>query len=164
MSLPAPLAMIAAMSRNRVIGDRGQLPWHEPEDQRHFRTTTIGHAVIMGRKTFEALGKALPRRRNIVVTRQAGWSAPGCEVVPGLDEALALARSSDALPFIGGGGEIYLMALPLTTLIYLTTVNAEVSGDAYFPELDPGQWQERERKSVGGGRLLFQVLDRRDAP
>jgi dihydrofolate reductase len=153
-----PLAMIAAMSKNRVIGDQGRLPWHEPEDQRFFRTTTLDHALIMGRKTFECLGRPLPRRRNIVITRQPAWAMAGVEVVATLAEAIALARTSDAMPFIGGGGEIYTLALPLATRIYLTVVDVEVIGDAYFPELAPASWRESERRS--SGRLLFRTLER----
>jgi dihydrofolate reductase len=153
-----PLAMIAAMSRNRVIGDQGRLPWREPEDQRHFRATTLEHALIMGRKTFDCLGRPLPRRRNIVISRQQGWRMSGVEVVATLEEAIALARTSDAMPFIGGGGEIYALALPLATRIYLTVVDVEVAGDAFFPQLEPGSWRESERRA--SGRLLFQTLER----
>jgi dihydrofolate reductase len=125
---------------------------------RFFRTTTLGHAVIMGRKTFASLGRALPKRRNIIITRQPGWAAEGCEVVGSLLEAIALARTTDSLPFITGGGEIYAQALPLATRIYLTTVDVEAQGDAHFPELDERQWRESERRV--SGRLLFRTLER----
>jgi len=162
MSALAPLAMIAAMSRNRVIGAQGVLPWHEPEDMRFFRTTTLGHAVIMGRKTFESLGRALPKRRNLVITRQSGWTAEGCEVVQDLTQAISLARATDPMPFITGGGEVYALALPLATRIYLTTVAVEVPGDAHFPEFDESQWRETERRV--SGRLLFRTLERGTLP
>ena len=134
-----PLAMVAAMARNRVIGNGGQLPWHEPADLAHFKRTTSGHAVIMGRKTWESLGKALPKRRNLVVTRQPGFIAPGAEVFAELAHAIAAARLTDAEPMIIGGGEIYTLALPLATRIELTEIAAEPIGDAYFPILGP-QW------------------------
>jgi dihydrofolate reductase len=153
-----PLAMIAAMSRNRVIGNQGLLPWHEPEDARFFRATTLGHAIIMGRKTFESLGRALPKRRNIVITRLSTWSAPGAEVVPTLAAGIRLGREQDALPFITGGGEIYAQALPLATRIHLTVVDCEAAGDAFFPEFDEAQWRESERRV--SGRLLFRTLER----
>jgi dihydrofolate reductase len=150
--------MVAAMARNRVIGHRGQLPWHEPEDLKHFRDVTVGHAVVMGRKTFDALGKPLPRRRNLVVTRTRGWAAPGCEVFADLDAAVIAARATDPEPRIIGGGEIYALALPQATLIYLTVVDVEPAGDAWFPELDERQWRERERRE--SGRLVFRTLER----
>ena len=134
-----PLAMVAAMARNRVIGNGGQLPWHEPADLAHFKRTTSGHAVIMGRKTWESLGKALPKRRNLVVTRQPGFIAPGAEVFAELAHAIAAARLTDTEPMIIGGGEIYTLALPLATRIELTEIAAEPIGDAYFPILGP-QW------------------------
>ncbi len=158
MTAPAPLAMIAAMSQNRIIGSQGSLPWNEPEDTRFFKTTTLGHALIMGRKTFLALGRPLPRRRNIVITRQGGWSREGVEVVATLDEAIRLARTSDAMPFIGGGGEIYALALPLATRIYLTVVEMEATGDAAFPELPAREWRESGRRV--SGRLTFLTLER----
>jgi dihydrofolate reductase len=153
-----PLAMISAMSKNRVIGNQGLLPWNEPEDMRFFRTTTLDHAIIMGRKTFEALGRALPKRRNIVITRLASWSAPGVEVVPTLEAGIRLGREHDALPFITGGGEIYALALPLATRLYLTVVDCEAVGDAFFPEVDETQWRESARRL--SGRLLFRTLER----
>jgi dihydrofolate reductase len=158
MNLRAPLAMIAAMARNRVIGSQGDLPWNEPEDTRFFKATTLGHALIMGRKTFDALGRPLPKRRNIVITRQQGWRREGVEVVATLDEAIRLARQSDPMPFIGGGGEIYALALPLATRIYLTVVDMEAAGDAAFPELPALDWRVTERRE--SGRLTFQTLER----
>ena len=153
------LTLIAAMSSNRVIGAAGQLPWHEPEDLRFFKATTAGHAVIMGRKTWDALGRPLPNRRNLIITRQNGFVANGAEVFATLDAAVAAARSSDAEPMVIGGGEIYRQALPSATLIHLTEVRGEVVGDATFPELDPAAWNViSERES---GRLLFRSYARR---
>lgn len=131
-----PLTLVAAMARNRVIGNQGQLPWHEPADLAHFKRITTGHAVIMGRKTWESLGRPLPRRRNLVVTRQSGFSAPGIEVHATLEAAIAAARATDPEPHIIGGGEIYAQALPLATRIELTEIATEPLGDAWFPVLD----------------------------
>lgn len=154
----APLAMIAAMGSNRVIGADGKLPWHEPEDLRYFKATTSGHAVIMGRKTWEALGRPLPKRRNLVVTRQAGFAAPGAEVFATLDAAIASARVGDPEPMIIGGGEIYRLALPRATRIHLTEVRCEPAGDATFPDLDPRQWRVASERT--SGNLTFRVYER----
>ncbi|MBA2480596.1 MAG: dihydrofolate reductase [Planctomycetes bacterium] len=153
-----PLALVAAMSLNRVIGRLGELPWHEPEDLRHFRDLTVGHAVIMGRKTFDVLGKPLPRRRNLIITRKPDWTSEGCEVFADLASAIAAARTTDAEPRIIGGGEIYAQALPLATIIHLTVIGIQVEGDAFFPELDDKVWRERERR--GSGHLAFRTLER----
>lgn len=154
-----PLTLIAAMSSNRVIGAAGALPWHEPEDLRFFKATTAGHAVIMGRKTWDALGRPLPKRRNLVVTRQPGFAAAGAETFPSLDAAVAAARATDPEPMVIGGGEIYRQALPIATRIHLTEVRGEVDGDATFPDLDPAAWNvASERES---GRLVFRTYERR---
>ena len=143
-----PLAMVAAMASNRVIGHHGQLPWHEPADLAHFKRLTTGHAVIMGRKTWEALGRPLPRRRNLVVTRQTGFSAPGIEVFATLEAAIAAARTTDREPHVIGGGEIYTLALPLATRIELTEIATEPLGDAWFPTLDE-HWGVTLERVVG---------------
>ncbi len=150
MSVEAPpdLVLVAAMGRNRVIGDRGRLPWHEPADLAHFKRITTGHAVIMGRKTWESLGRPLPRRRNLVVTRQAGLNAPGAEVFAGLDAAIAAGRTTDPAPCIIGGGEIYAAALPLATRIELTEIAADPPGDAFFPPLGLG-WRIASERIEG---------------
>ena len=154
-----PLALIAAHARNRVIGNHGDLPWHEPEDLAHFKRTTTGHAVIMGRKTAESLKlRPLPKRRNLVVSRQPGLVLPGFEVFTELSSAIAAARTSDPEPMIIGGGEIYRLALPLVTTMHLTMVDRVYAGDAYFPDIDETQWRERERHVSGG--LIFRTLDR----
>jgi dihydrofolate reductase len=157
-----PLTLIAAMSSNRVIGAAGALPWHEPEDLRFFKATTAGHAVIMGRKTWDALGRPLPKRRNLVVTRQPGFAAAGAEIFPTLEAAVAAARAGDGEPMVIGGGEIYRRALPLATRVHLTEVRGEVAGDTTFPELDPRDWRlASERES---GRLVFRTYERAPAP
>ncbi len=154
-----PLALIAAMAKNRVIGNHGDLPWHEPEDLAHFKRTTLGHAVIMGRKTAESLKlRPLPKRRNLVVTRQAGLTLPGFEVFTALDDAIAAARTTDPEPMIIGGGELYALALPRITIMYLTVVDRDSTGDAFFPAFDERQWTERERRISGA--LVFRTLVR----
>lgn len=127
------------MAENRVIGSRGRLPWHLPEDMRRFKSLTTGHTVIMGRKTFETLRQPLPQRRNILITSNRGYRVDGAEVVHSLDEALALARNESEV-FIAGGGQVYRLALPLASRIYLTVVHATYDGDAFFPEFPTADW------------------------
>lgn len=134
------ISLVVAASTNNVIGVNGALPWHLPEDLRHFKRITMGKPMIMGRTTFEAIGRALPGRRNIVLTRQSGYSAEGCEVVPDVAAALSSAGDADEIMVIGGG-EIYRQFLSLAERIYLTRVQAEIAGDTLFPELDPDEWQ-----------------------
>lgn len=154
-----PLALIAAMARNRTIGDRGELPWNEPEDLAHFKALSTGHAVIMGRKTAESLKlRPLPRRRNLVVTRQAGLALPGFEVFSDLAAAITAARSGDPEPLVIGGAEIYRLALPRITTMHLTVVQRDCPGDAFFPEFDERDWRERTTRSSGA--LVFRTLDR----
>ena len=132
------------MDRARVIGVGNKMPWHLPDELKHFRSVTSGYPVVMGRKTFESIGRPLPNRRNIVITRQPGYIAPGCEVVPSLTDGLELV-GNDA--FVIGGGEIYAQALPLANRLYLTYVDTEVAGgDTRFPQVDPAEWREIERE------------------
>ena len=142
------ISQIAAMSKNRVIGKDNKLPWHMPDDLAYFFRTTRGRHIIMGRKNFEANGQALPNRINIVVTRQASYNAPGCIVVPGIEEALEHARKNgETEAFIVGGGEIYEASMPETERIYLTIIDVELEGDVFFPELDEEEWKVvREEK------------------
>ncbi len=128
--------LVAAVSRDLCIGRGGALPWHLPEDLKRFRAITTGHAIVMGRKTFDSIGRALPNRRNIVVSRAPGFVAPpGVEVARDLDLALELALDTDAEPKVIGGGEIYRQALPLATRLFITWVDQDVSDcDARFPE------------------------------
>ncbi len=139
------VSLIAAMSDNRVIGDRGKLPWRLPADLKYFKRTTSGHTIIMGRKTWESIGcKALPNRRNIVVTRQRDYAVVGAERAASVDEALAMS-ANDGEVFIVGGGEIYRSALPRADRIYMTLVHGAFQGDATFPELPEG-WRESGRE------------------
>jgi dihydrofolate reductase len=156
----APLALIVAAARNGVIGKDGGLPWHLPEDLKHFKRTTTGHAIIMGRKTHESVGRPLPKRRNIVVTRQPGAQFPGCETANGLDEAIALARATDECPFIIGGASLYLAALPLATELHVTTIDEDVEGDTHFLE-DLSEFVEVDRRDGETEGVTFRLLRRR---
>ena len=120
------------MSKNRVIGDSNTLIWHLPEDLKRFRQLTTGNTIVMGRKTYESIGKPLPNRRSIIITRDLDYSVEGCEVVNSLEEALLLSNSDC---FIIGGGEIYRQAIDIADRIYLTLINKEFEGDTSFPEL-----------------------------
>ncbi len=135
------ISMIVAMAKNRLIGRNGQLPWHLPSDLRRFKRLTMGHVLLMGRRTFESIGKPLPGRRTIVLSRDPDYRATGCEVAPGLDAALQLAGSVEEV-FICGGAEIYRQALPLAAKIYLTELDTEIAGDNFFPELPIGTFRE----------------------
>jgi dihydrofolate reductase len=153
------LELIVARARNGVIGDRGALPWRLPEDLAHFKRTTLGHPVVMGRRTWDSIGRALPGRRNIVVTRNPAWQAPGAEAAPDLAAALALCDGGDAAPparvFLIGGAQLYAQALAgHVDAIHLTEIDADFAGDARFPALEPGRWREtlRTRIAADAGR------------
>ncbi|GEM84349.1 MAG: dihydrofolate reductase [Meiothermus sp.] len=136
------IALVVAMDKNRAIGRGGALPWHLPDDLKRFRALTLGKTVLMGRKTYESIGRPLPQRRNVVLTRDPAFHAEGLEVVHSLEEALKL---GDELMVIGGG-EVYAMFLPLATHLYLTLVDTAVSGaDAFFPQWDRAGWRETYR-------------------
>ncbi|WP_394829811.1 dihydrofolate reductase [Pendulispora albinea] len=156
----AALALIAAVARNGIIGKDGGLPWRIPEDLRHFKRTTTGHAVIMGRKTYDEVKKPLPNRRNLVVTRQPQLVLEGCEVVSSLDEAIALAQAGDPEPFIIGGGEIYRLSLPKVTRMYLTYIDRDAEGDVRFPEYDRAAFREVDRKVGETPGVTFVTLER----
>ncbi len=136
------VAMVVAIAENRAIGKDNQLLWHLPKDLKHFKQITAGHTIIMGRKTFDSMGKPLPNRRNIVISRNKDLELPGAELVGSVQEALALCAADEEEVYIIGGGEIYKMAMPLTDKIYLTVVQHSFDGDAYFPEIEPGEWKE----------------------
>ncbi len=137
------LSIIVATAENNAIGNGNKLLWHLPADLKHFKQITSGHTIIMGRKTFDSVGKPLPYRRNIIITRQKGLSIPGAEVVNTLDEALALCHE-DVEVFIGGGAEIYKMAMDLTDKIYLTVVKGTFTADTFFPAINPDEWTETD--------------------
>ena len=141
------VSFVVAVAENGVIGSNGELPWSSlPDDLQHFKRLTLGHPVVMGRRTYDSLGRALPKRPNIVVTRQAGWAAPGCETAGSLPAALARAHQLDEEVCVIGGGEIYREALPAADVIYLTEVHHSFEGDAYFPPLSPSEWREETRE------------------
>ncbi len=141
------IAIIAAMSRNRVIGSEGAIPWHIPADLRRFRELTLGHTVIMGRKTFEAIGRPLPGRKNVVVTGQRNYAREDTLVVHSLTEAIESSDPAEEL-FICGGSEIYRQALPLCAKIYLTIVDLDIEGDAYFPPVPADNFRELSRETI----------------
>ncbi|MCZ6559577.1 MAG: type 3 dihydrofolate reductase, partial [Gammaproteobacteria bacterium] len=133
------ISLILAMGRNRVIGRDNQLPWHLPADLAHFKATTMGKPILMGRKTWESIGKALPGRKNIVLTGQAGYTTDGATVVNSIDEAIAACESAEELMVIGGAG-VYQAFLPRAQKIYLTQIDNDIEGDTFFPQLDEQEW------------------------
>jgi len=138
-----PLALIVAQSLNRVIGVNNALPWHLPEDLKYFKATTMGKPIVMGRKTYDSIGRPLPGRTNIVVTRQTDWMADGVKVAGTLAEAVALASAEEPQEImVIGGAQIYELMLPAADRIYLTQVHAEIEGDAWFPALPAAQWRQ----------------------
>jgi len=143
------IALIWAMARNRVIGNQNTLPWHLPADMRHFRELTTGHPVLMGRKTFESLGRPLPDRTNIVITTDRHYATQGCIVAHSLDEALTLAAShvspNNSEIFVIGGEQLYTQMLCHADRLYMTQVETDAEGDAWFPEFDLGSWNEIQR-------------------
>jgi len=160
------LALIAAVARNGIIGRDNGLVWQEAQDQRHFRATTMGCPVVMGRKTWESLPprfRPLPGRRNIVVTRQTAYPAPGADTAAGLPQALALVADAP-LVFVIGGAELYALALPLAHRLELTEIHADLDGDAHFPRVDPQTFVETRRtphSAADGTRFDFVGYTRR---
>ena len=158
------ITLVVAASANDVIGRDGALPWHISEDLKHFKAITMGHPIVMGRRTFESIGRALPGRLNVVVTRNADYTAEGCTVVDSPAAALRAAEGADEVMIIGGS-EIYRLFLPMAHRIHMTRVQAEVEGDATFPPLDPAEWRlvDEEQFPAGEGReyaFSFQTLER----
>ena len=139
------ISLILAMGKNRVIGRDNKLPWYMPADLAHFKMTTMGKPILMGRKTWESIGKALPGRLNIVLTGRAGYYADGATVVNSIDDAISLCGSADELMVIGGAG-VYQAFLPSAQKIYLTLIDAEFDGDTFFPDLDEQEWCEEARE------------------
>jgi dihydrofolate reductase len=144
------VSLVVATAENNIIGRNGQLPWGRlPADLRHFKELTLGHPVVMGRKTYDSIGRALPGRANLVVTRQADWTAPGCQTITSVLAALARAQElagADGTVCVIGGGEIYREALPAADIVYLTEVHNTFEGDASFPTLSPTEWRETTRQ------------------
>lgn len=163
------LALIAAVARDGAIGRANELLWHEPQDQKHFRATTLGCPVVMGRKTWESLParfRPLPGRRNVVVTRDAGYDAPGAELASSLEAALTLLQGTEKV-FVIGGGELYAAALPMADELVLTEIDAVFPGaDTFFPAHDPAEWAVAERHTQHGadGTPFAFVTYRRTQP
>ena len=157
------LSIIVVMDRSGVIGDLGKLPWRLPEDMRYFRLTTMGHPVIMGRKTYEGLAAPLTGRRMIVMTRREGYPLPaGVVAAASVEQAVALLSPADEA-FVAGGAEVYALFLPLAARLYVTLVPGEHRGDAYFPAVDWLAWKllrERKSEGVGESTCLFRVFER----
>jgi dihydrofolate reductase len=159
-TLNAPkLAIIVAISRNGVIGRNGALPWHLPEDLQWFKKQTTGHAILMGRLTYQSIGRPLPNRRNIVVA-SSGFEAAGCEVFPSLESAIAAAHTSDPMPFVIGGRGLYAAALPLATRLVISHLDRVVEGDVLFPACDMTEWRATERIQAETSDLSFVVYER----
>lgn len=158
------VSIVVAIGENSAIGKDNELLWYLPTDLRHFKTITKGHTVIMGRKTFDSIGKPLPHRRNIVITRSRDLKIEGAEVVNTIDEALALCAGEKEV-FIVGGAEIYKLAMEKTDRIYLTTVHQSYEADAYFPEINHNLWKEtalerHEPDEVNNVAFTFSTLER----
>ncbi len=148
-----PPALVAALSSNGVIGRNNALPWRLPADLKHFKNLTLGKAILMGRKTYESIGRPLPGRENIVISRNTRLQIPGCRICVSLEAALATARRlhPQSPAMVIGGGQLYRQALPLAGWLYLTRVHAEIDGDTWFPEINPEQWHEIHREDHRAG-------------
>ena len=166
MSAPIPgLLLVVARATNGVIGNAGALPWKLPADMRRFRQLTLDKTVIMGRKTFDSLPGTLPRRRHVVITRDAGWEAPGVDVAQDEDSALWIAEAGDNEIAVIGGAEIYALFEPLAERIELTEIDAPIAGDTTMPAFDPARWKEVRREpqepAEGEPPYAFVTLERR---
>jgi len=139
------ITVLAAVGANLVIGREGNMPWHLPQDLAHFKATTMGHVMVMGRKTYESIGRSLPGRRTIVITHQQGWHAPSVEVAHSLPEALALAGPADV--FVVGGSDVYRQAIPFADQMLLTEIDQSPEGDAFFPAFSAENWRESAREA-----------------
>lgn len=154
------IALIAAMAKNRTIGLAGEIPWHLPTDLQRFKQLTMGQTLLMGRKTYQSIGRPLSGRRTLVLSRDPSFSAPGCTLVASLEEGIAAVQTEQL--FICGGGEIYRQALPLVEKIYLTELLADVAGDTFFPELSSGEFKTlHSEESLDAGQLCrFSIFQR----
>lgn len=167
------LSILVAMAKNNVIGQDNALPWHLPEDLKHFKTLTMGHPIIMGRRTYESIGKPLPGRTNIIVTRQKGFHAPGIVVVNSIDDALVCGKNveqasgGDQECFVIGGAELYRQTIQICQRMYITEIQQVFQGDTAFPVFDRNEWQETVREAyTGGGKTNlsyhFVIFDRKN--
>jgi dihydrofolate reductase len=139
------ISLIAAMSKNRVIGINNTLPWHLPADLQHFKQLTLGHPIIMGRKTFESIGRALPGRTNLIISRNNYSPPANCVVVSSIEAAIDSCKEIDEIFFIGGA-QIYEQAIQFADRLYLTEIDTDITGDAHFPEIDSAHWLETDRQ------------------
>ena len=161
------ISFVVAVAKNNVIGKDNQLVWNLPNDMKFFKNVTWGMPVVMGRKSFESLGKALPGRKNIVLTRQEGWNARDVIVVKSMEEAKAVVKEMDVKEMmVIGGGEIFKMVMPEAKRIYLTRVDAEPEGDAFFPKVDPAEWElvskkDHEADAKHAYNYSFQIWERK---
>jgi dihydrofolate reductase len=158
------VSLIVAMAKNRVIGADNKIPWHLPNELELFKRLTMGHHIVMGRKTYESIGRLLPGRTTVIVTRQRGYDAPGAILVHTIDEALAACRGDDEC-FVIGGAELFREALSVADRLYLTVVDAEPAGDTFMPALDMAQWRETSSESFAPDEkhaygYRFSVYDR----
>jgi dihydrofolate reductase len=148
VAAPQPrVSLVVAWARNRVIGRAGTLPWHLPEDLRRFKQTTLGHPIVMGRKTWDSIGRPLPGRRSIVITRNVHWAAAGCETAASLEQALAMCQGAPEV-FVIGGAQLFARALPLAQRLILTQIDADFEGDVFFPPIDLAAWRETSREHL----------------
>jgi dihydrofolate reductase len=159
------ISLLVARANNGVIGRDNALPWRLPADLRRFKALTLGKPILMGRRTFESIGRALPGRMNLVLTRDRAWQAPGALVVHDLNEALAQVGNAPELVIIGGA-DLFKLFLPLAERIYLTDVHARIPGDTHFPELEAGEWRELEQTTHApdadhAHAMTFRTLERR---
>jgi dihydrofolate reductase len=139
------LSLIVAMDDNRLIGSNNDLPWQMPADLAYFKRTTMGKPIIMGRKTFASIGRPLPGRRNVVITRDSGFSAPGCEIANGIEAALSLCSDAEEVMLIGGAS-LYQQTIDQATRLYVTRIHHSFEGDTWFPEIDLGLWKQETRE------------------
>ncbi|WP_322999943.1 dihydrofolate reductase [Castellaniella sp.] len=160
-----PIRLVVAYTDNRIIGREGGMPWHLPGDLAHFKRSTLGHPILMGRKTWLSLGRPLPGRRNLVLTRDTAFAAAGAECFASLDAALASCQDAERICVIGGE-QIFRLALPLADELIATEIHARIEGDTWFPELPAGQWQETERlpQPASDGGLSYDFVTYRRVP
>jgi dihydrofolate reductase len=150
------VVLVAAAADNRVIGDHGRIPWRLPADFAHFKRETLGHTLVMGRATWDSIGRPLPGRTTVVLTRDRSWGAEGALVAHSLDEALRLAAGLDGDVMVAGGGQVYAQALPHATHQVLTEVHCSPAGDAFYPAFEPDEWKETRRKPGPAGDLAYE--------
>ena len=154
------LTLIAAMGKNRAIGLDGRMPWHLPAELQHFKKTTMGKTIVMGRKTFQAIGRPLPGRQNIVVSRNPDFHADGIDLATSLDDAAEMSQSDEVM--IIGGGQLYALALPTATRMVLTLIDLEPEADTWFPEWDDAEWSQvsEERFPIDdGNKLAYRIIE-----